>query len=70
MAYEVGNHAISVPASADLSAKQFLFGTINANGQVAVTGAGLRCGRRDWRQARCAQGRPCALYTFPGRSSE
>ena len=33
MAYEVGNHAISVPASADLSAKQFLFGTIGATGR-------------------------------------
>ena len=32
MAYEVGNHSISVPASADLSAKQFLFGTIGATG--------------------------------------
>ena len=42
MAYEVGNHAISVPASADLSAKQFLFGTIDASGQVAVTGGWRR----------------------------
>ena len=44
MAYEVGNHAISVPASADLSAKQFLFGTIDASGQVAVTGAAVAAG--------------------------
>ena len=55
MAYEVGNHAISVPASADLSAKQFLFGTIDASGQVAVTGAGV-----------AAAGRPTSLYATPG----
>ena len=68
MAYEVGNHAISVPASADLSAKQFLFGTIDASGQVAVTGAGLAAdGVIGDKPA--AAGRPCALYATPGRSS-
>jgi hypothetical protein len=41
MAFEVNLQTVSVPASADLSTKQFLFGTINASGQVAVTGAGL-----------------------------
>ena len=65
MAYEVGNQAISVPASADLSAKQFYFGSIDANGQVATTGAGLAAdGVIADKPA--AQGRPCALYTMPG----
>ena len=52
MAYEVGNHAISVPASADLSAKQFLFGTIGATGGGGDRRGPCR-GRRDRRQARC-----------------
>ena len=39
MAFEVNLQTVSVPASADLSTKQFLFGTINASGQVAVVGA-------------------------------
>jgi hypothetical protein len=66
MAYELGNQAISIPASADLSAKQFLFGTIDGNGQVAVTGAGLAadgiiaCGAD-------AQGRASAIYTKVGQ---
>jgi len=65
MAYEVGNHAISVPASADLSAKQFLFGTIDAAGQVAVTGAGVAAdGVIGDKPA--AAGRPCSLYATPG----
>lgn len=65
MAYEVGNQAISVPASADLSAKQFLFGVIDTNGQVAVVGAGLAAdGVIADKPA--AQGRPCALYATPG----
>ena len=65
MAYEVGNHSISVPASADLSAKQFLFGTIGATG-VAVTGAGLAAdGVIGDKPA--AVDRPCALYTMPGQ---
>jgi hypothetical protein len=42
MAFEVNLQTISVPASADLSTKQFLFGTINASGQVAVIEA--HCG--------------------------
>src|SRR5689334_1470386 len=64
MAYEVGNQAISVPASADLSAAQFLFGTIGATG-VAVTGAGAAAdGVIGDKPA--AAGRPCALYTTPG----
>ena len=66
MAYEVGNHAISVPASADLSAKQFLFGTIDGHGQVAVTGAAAAAdGVIGDKPA--AAGRPCALYTMPGQ---
>ncbi len=65
MAYELGNQAISVPASADLSAKQFCFGTIDANGQVGATGAGLAAdGVIADKPA--AQGRPCAFYTVPG----
>ena len=65
MAYELGNEAISVPASTDLSAKQFCFGSIDANGQVAVTGAGLAAdGVIGDKPA--AQGRPCAFYTVPG----
>ena len=66
MAYEVGNQAISVPASGDLSAKQFFFGTINASGQVAVTGAGVAAdGVIADKPA--AAGRPCAMYTQPGQ---
>src|SRR4051812_4788269 len=65
MAYEVGAQSISVPASADLSAKQFYFGTIDANGQVATTGAGLAAdGVIGDKPA--AQGRPCAFYATPG----
>ena len=52
MAYEVGNHAISVPASADLSAEQFLFGTIGATGGGGDRRGSCR-GRSDRRQARC-----------------
>lgn len=33
---------ITVPANADLSTKQFYCGTINGNGRIALTGAGLR----------------------------
>jgi len=65
MAYELGNEAISVPASTDLSAKQFYFGSIDGNGQVALTGAGLAAdGVIADKPA--AQGRPCAFYTVPG----
>lgn len=31
---------VSLPASADLSTKQYYFGYINSNGQIAVAGAG------------------------------
>ena len=66
MAYEVSLQTISVPASADLSTKQFLFGSVNSSGQVAVTGAaaasdGIIANKPD------AQGRACALATFPGQ---
>ena len=61
MAYEVGNQAISVPASADLSAKQFLFGTIGATG-VAVTGAGLAADGVIGGQARCGGSSVRALH--------
>lgn len=66
MAYELGNQAVSIPASGDLSAKQFFFGTINASGQVAVTGAGLAAdGVIADKPA--AAGRPTAMYTQPGQ---
>ena len=35
MAYEIPGQMITLPASADLSAKQFTFVTVNASGQVA-----------------------------------
>ncbi len=41
MAYEQNVQCITVPAGADLSAKQYRFGTIAADGQVDPTGAGL-----------------------------
>lgn len=66
MAYEVGTQFVSVPASADLSAKQFYFGTVNASGQVAVVGAALAAdGVIGDKPA--AQGRPCAMQTMPGQ---
>jgi hypothetical protein len=66
MAYEVNVNTISVEASADLSGKQFHFGTINANGQVAATGAGtvadgVICDKP------ATQGRPTALATTLGQ---
>ena len=66
MAFEVGTQTVSVPASTDLSAKQFYFGAINASGQVAVVGAGLAAdgviaNKPD------LQGRACALQTMPGQ---
>ena len=66
MSFEVNLQTVSVPVSADLSTKQFLFGTINASGQVAVTGAGVAA---DGVIALgpSAQGRPCGLASFPGQ---
>jgi hypothetical protein len=65
MAYELGNQSISIPANGDLSAKQFFFGTIDANGQVGATGAGLAAdGVIADKPA--AQGRACSLYATPG----
>lgn len=66
MAFEVGIQTVSVPASTDLSGKQFYFGSVNSSGQVAVTGAGLAAdgviaNKPD------AQGRACALQTMPGQ---
>ncbi|MCX6632310.1 MAG: hypothetical protein NTW28_32265 [Candidatus Solibacter sp.] len=66
MAYEVTIHAISVPASGDLSAKQFYFGTINASGQVAVTGAAAAADGVIADKPAAAD-RPCSLYTTPGQ---
>ena len=66
MAFEVSLQTVSVPASADLSTKQFLFGTINASGQVAVVGAGL-ASDGVIALGPAAQARPCALASFPGQ---
>ena len=66
MAFEVSLQTVSVPASADLSTKQFLFGTINASGQVAVVGAGL-ASDGVIALGPSAQGRPCGLASFPGQ---
>jgi hypothetical protein len=45
MAYEQGLRSVGVPSSADLTSggtvdPQFLFVSVNANGQIALTGAG------------------------------
>jgi hypothetical protein len=40
MAYEQTLRTIGVPASADLSASQFCFVVVNANGQLALPAAG------------------------------
>ena len=40
MAYEQSLRTVSVPASADLSASQFCFVVVNANGQLALPAAG------------------------------
>ena len=40
MAYEQTLRTIGVPASADLSASQFCFVAVNANGQLALPAAG------------------------------
>lgn len=66
MAFEVNMQTISVPASTDLSTKQFFFGSVNSSGQVAVTGAaaaadGVIGNKPD------AQGRACALASVPGQ---
>lgn len=42
MAYEEAPRCITVEASGDLSAAQYLFMTINASGQLATTGDGLK----------------------------
>jgi hypothetical protein len=66
MAYEIGNEAISIPASGDLSAKQFFFGTINASGLVAATGAGVAADGVIGNKPSAA-GQPCAMFTQPGQ---
>ncbi|WEX10286.1 capsid cement protein [Chelativorans sp. AA-79] len=40
MSYNEKKRTISLIAAADLSTSQFLFGTIDSNGQLAVSGAG------------------------------
>ena len=40
MAFEQNLHNIAVPASADLSASQFCFMTVNSSGQLATPSAG------------------------------
>ena len=66
MAFEVGTQFVSVPASGDLSTKQFYFGAINASGQVAVVGAGLAADGVIADKA-AGQGRPSALQSMPGQ---
>ncbi len=66
MAYELGLTTITVEAGADLSAKQYFFGTIAADGQVDPTGAavaadGVIMNKPD------AAGRACALAAQPGQ---
>jgi hypothetical protein len=66
MSFTLGLETITVEAGADLSAKQFFFGTIAADGQVDPTGAaaaadGVICNKPD------AAGRPCALASMPGQ---
>lgn len=41
MAYEESLQRITLPVAANSSAKQYLFMTVDANGQAAATGAGL-----------------------------
>ncbi len=41
MAVEQGLRTVSIPASADLSASQFCFVTVNSGAQLAVAGAGV-----------------------------
>jgi hypothetical protein len=66
MAYEVGCESISVEASGDLTGKEMLFGTLDANGRLAVTGAGasadgvIAC-------TAGALGHACALDAQPGQ---
>lgn len=40
MAYEIPGQMVTVPASADLTAKQYTFVTVDANGQAASPAAG------------------------------
>ena len=66
MAYEIGCESISVESSGDLTGKEMLFGTLDANGRLAVTGAGavadgvIACGAG-------ALGRACALDAKRGK---
>lgn len=64
MAFE-NMSVVSVPASADMSANQFLFGTIGATG-VALTGAGLAADGVICDKGGSALGRPVAFATKPG----
>lgn len=41
MAREEALHSVSIPASADLSASQFCFMTVNSSGKLAATGAAV-----------------------------
>ena len=66
MAYDVNMSVISVPASADMSANQFLFGTIGATG-VALTGAGAAADGVICDKGGSALNRPVALAATPGQ---
>lgn len=66
MAYEMGLTTITVEAGADLSAKQFFFGTIAADGQVDPTGAGLAADGVIMDKPNAA-GKALALASAPGQ---
>lgn len=66
MAYEIGLTTITVEAGADLSAKQFFFGSIAADGQVDPTGAGLAADGVIMSKPSAA-GQACALAAAPGQ---
>lgn len=66
MAFTIGLETITVEAGADLSAKQFFFGTIAADGQVDPTGAGLAADGVICNKPTAA-GKPCALACVPGQ---
>jgi len=69
MAREENLRPISIPASADLSASQYCFVTVNSSGKAAVVGAGLSAdGILQDKPA--AADRPAAIASTPGRISK
>lgn len=69
MAFEANLRPVSIPASADLSASQYCFVTVDATGKVAVTGAGLSAdGILQDKPA--AADRPASVGSTPGQISK